>query len=313
MEGYFDVVTAAQYGYNASIATLGTAFTSEHLKLLNRYAEKLYIMYDGDAAGKNAILKLMQLCWNSPVDIFVVKFPVGDDPASFLLKNRDFSELIKQARDLFTFFAEELTENFFEKTVQERLVTVKKLLEGIATVTDPIKRDLLLQKTALVCNLPLERLENALNHIAKKTEPRKPSFVQSHQKMANLPLLTLLEKRLFCAILNKRTSLQEAEKKELASFLSDSLQDLLRKKEHESETPLTHDEKNMIAKIIIESEMENLSAAGDAVIEHFRKKIWKQKIQTLKMQLAHAQDAYDAPGVQQLLQEFESLKKKTVT
>ncbi len=313
MEGYFDVVTAAQYGYNASIATLGTAFTSEHLKLLNRYAEKLYIMYDGDAAGKNAILKLMQLCWNSPVDIFVVQFPAGDDPASFLLKNGGFSELIKQARDLFTFFAEELTENFFEKTVQERLVLVKKLLEGIATVTDPIKLDLLLQKTALVCALPLERLEQYMNQLAKKAAPRKHPFVQQYQKMTIMPTLTLLEKRLFCAILNKRNSLQKIEKNELSSFLTVPLQDLLRKKDDESETPLTHDEKNLIAKIIIESEMEDLSAEADAVVEHFRKKLWKQKIQTLKMQLARAQDAYDASGVQQLLQEFESLKKKTVT
>ena len=116
MEGYFDVVTAAQYGYSNSVATLGTAFTAEHLKLLNRYAEKLYIMYDGDAAGKNAILKLMQLCWNAPVDIFVVTFPDGEDPASFLLKGGNFADLIKQARDLFVFFAEELTENRKDRT-----------------------------------------------------------------------------------------------------------------------------------------------------------------------------------------------------
>ena len=52
VEGYTDLIVMNQYGFTNTIATLGTACTQDHLKSLSRYAQRLYLLYDGDAADK---------------------------------------------------------------------------------------------------------------------------------------------------------------------------------------------------------------------------------------------------------------------
>ncbi|MFV3038026.1 toprim domain-containing protein, partial [Klebsiella pneumoniae] len=54
VEGYTDCMAMAQHNLPNTVATLGTACTIEHLKQLARYAEHIYVVYDGDSAGKQA-------------------------------------------------------------------------------------------------------------------------------------------------------------------------------------------------------------------------------------------------------------------
>ena len=61
-----------QYGFTNTIATLGTACTQDHLKSLSRYAQRLYLLYDGDAAGQNAIIRVAELCWQVAIDPYVI-------------------------------------------------------------------------------------------------------------------------------------------------------------------------------------------------------------------------------------------------
>ena len=84
VEGYTDLIQMHQHGFTAAVATMGTACTAEQLKLIARYAQKLYIMYDADPAGQNAIMRLVELCWQVALDPYVIRLPEGQDPASFL-------------------------------------------------------------------------------------------------------------------------------------------------------------------------------------------------------------------------------------
>ena len=70
-----------QHGYTNTVATLGTACTLNHLKQLNRYAHTLYLLYDSDKAGEQAILRLTQLCWQANLELYVIQLPQGQDPA----------------------------------------------------------------------------------------------------------------------------------------------------------------------------------------------------------------------------------------
>lgn len=91
MEGYMDVLTAHQFGVANAVASLGTAFTTEHIRLLNRYApeppEKLAVIlaFDGDAAGQKAARASLEKLM--PADAFttrVMVFPDQLDPDDFL-------------------------------------------------------------------------------------------------------------------------------------------------------------------------------------------------------------------------------------
>ena len=83
----------AQYGYANTVATLGTACTVDHLTTLSRYAQQLYVLYDGDNAGQQAILRIGQLCWQASIELKVIRLPAIDDPASFLTKNHSLEPL----------------------------------------------------------------------------------------------------------------------------------------------------------------------------------------------------------------------------
>ena len=54
MEGYTDVLMAHQFGFTNTVATLGTALTEEHTKIIRRYVDKVILIYDGDGAGQKA-------------------------------------------------------------------------------------------------------------------------------------------------------------------------------------------------------------------------------------------------------------------
>ena len=139
VEGYTDLIIMNQYGYTNTVATLGTACTQEHLKQLARYAQKLYIVYDGDAAGQNAIIRLAELCWNVALDPYVISLSTKDDPATFLLAGGDLDSKIEEARDIFSFIIEHLGADFMHKSLQERLAITKKIITIIVALTGPTK------------------------------------------------------------------------------------------------------------------------------------------------------------------------------
>jgi DNA primase len=76
-EGYMDVIALHQGGIRNAVAPLGTAFTDEQARLLRRWAEKVYIIFDSDSAGQNAAVKAILTCRNSGLAAAVVDLQKG--------------------------------------------------------------------------------------------------------------------------------------------------------------------------------------------------------------------------------------------
>lgn len=76
-EGNFDVISLHQAGISNSVATCGTALTDEQLKLIARYCDKVYMLYDSDAAGQNATKKALMACQRNGLANFVIKLEGG--------------------------------------------------------------------------------------------------------------------------------------------------------------------------------------------------------------------------------------------
>jgi DNA primase len=93
VEGYVDVITTHQAGFTQCVATLGTALTEEHARMLARYNPRALLCYDGDEAGIKATLRGAEV-WESigvaGAEARVVRLPEGEDPDS-LLRNGEIS------------------------------------------------------------------------------------------------------------------------------------------------------------------------------------------------------------------------------
>lgn len=87
-EGYLDVIMLHQAGFDNTVATLGTALTSEHLPLLKKGEPKIILAYDGDNAGKNAALKAAKMLSMASFDGGVVLFEESKDPADFVKEGK---------------------------------------------------------------------------------------------------------------------------------------------------------------------------------------------------------------------------------
>ena len=83
-EGNFDVVSLHAAGVSEALAPLGTAFTEAQATLLRRYCSEVYLLFDGDAAGKKAVVQAGQTLLDKGFDCRVVSMPQGADPDSFV-------------------------------------------------------------------------------------------------------------------------------------------------------------------------------------------------------------------------------------
>jgi DNA primase len=79
MEGYTDVISFHQAGYDVAVGTCGTALTVEQCKLLRRYTQKVVMFGDGDNAGQTAMLRNIDMLVQHGFEVAIVPMPIFDD------------------------------------------------------------------------------------------------------------------------------------------------------------------------------------------------------------------------------------------
>ena len=103
VEGNVDVVMMHSFGFCHTVASLGTALTSKQAELLFRNTKKVYLMYDGDEAGKKAMCRALPVLLGYDFEgLYAVELPQNDDPDSFLRTYGadGMNELIQNAKSL---------------------------------------------------------------------------------------------------------------------------------------------------------------------------------------------------------------------
>jgi DNA primase len=140
VEGYMDVVALAQFGIGYAVATLGTATTPVHVGKLLRLTDELVFSFDGDAAGRKAAWRALEVSLPLALDNKPVRFlflPQGDDPDTYVRKHgkESFERLVREAPALSEFLLAELRARSELRTAEDRsrfLATAKPLVQKIA-------------------------------------------------------------------------------------------------------------------------------------------------------------------------------------
>ncbi len=135
VEGYMDAVMSQQYGVSGAVAPLGTAFTVQQAKLINRYAEKVTLLFDPDDAGRTATQRALEICAEAGVSVRTSSLPEGVDPDEYLLANgKDafFKIVDKNAKNPIVFITDRILEKTQVRTSQDKARIVSVLLDFIA-------------------------------------------------------------------------------------------------------------------------------------------------------------------------------------
>ncbi|WP_455501466.1 DNA primase [Gemmiger sp.] len=85
-EGYMDVISMHEAGFDTAVCACGTALTPEQVKLLSEYADEVVLSYDSDEAGQKATERSLGLFANSPVKVSVLSYQGAKDPDEFIKK-----------------------------------------------------------------------------------------------------------------------------------------------------------------------------------------------------------------------------------
>ena len=150
VEGYMDVVALAAAGISHSVATLGTAMTDQHARLLSRYANKVILLFDSDDAGLRATFRAADLLLSHGAHPSVVTFPAGEDPDTVVrVEGREGLEgYLDSAVDVLDRKLQLLDEKGFFGTIDRVRIAVDKVLPTLRATRDPTLSDIYIARVA---------------------------------------------------------------------------------------------------------------------------------------------------------------------
>lgn len=172
-EGYADTISLVQAGFSNTVASSGTALTSDQLQLLSRYSKKLYIVYDGDDAGEQAALRGIDLAIEQGFDVRLIALPDGEDPDSFV-RNRgpeSFRRAIELALTIIQFKIESFKKQGLLNSPAEKAHAIRSLIETVSKIPDVLQHDFYIQQIADTLHLSYGQISHLYDELRKVTLP----------------------------------------------------------------------------------------------------------------------------------------------
>ncbi len=208
VEGYTDLLALAKAGVGNGVATLGTAFTENHLKLLSRFTKRITLVFDGDAAGLAAAERSSEyLDWQklpgseavaglvdqAETEIFVAVIPPGLDPADYISEQGPaaFAKRIKEARPLVNFLIDRTIERH-EGRAAKKAMAGREAAKLISSIRSPVAKEEYMRYLADKLEISYDALTREINRpatgrrrgsSAKSAVPVRPSVEREFVKL----------------------------------------------------------------------------------------------------------------------------------
>ena len=142
-EGYMDVITLHQAGFDNAVASLGTSFTSGHASLLKRYAKEVYLTFDSDAAGRKAALRAIPILKETGLTARVVNLSPYKDPDELIraLGAEGFQDRIDHAENSFLFSVRMMEDDYDLKDPEGKTDFFRAVAGRILEFPDELERE----------------------------------------------------------------------------------------------------------------------------------------------------------------------------
>lgn len=185
VEGYFDLLALYQNGINNVVATLGTALTTRHIRLLKRYTELFYTIFDSDVAGKKAAMRSLPLYLEEEVNPKIVLLADEKDPAQVI--NDDgkgkMLDVIKKAIPLLDFYINERAKGFNLRDTNGKVSFVEDMLPVFKLIKDPLKRGVFVKTISEFTGI---REEDIVARIKKTSGMKKNKKAMFNERVATI-------------------------------------------------------------------------------------------------------------------------------
>lgn len=174
-EGYMDVISLHQAGFDTAVAACGTALTAEQVRLLAEYADEVVLCYDSDEAGQKATARSLGLFSESPVKVSVLNIPNAKDPDEFIKKfGRDaFDRLLNGTSNAIEYKIQKVKSKYDITRAADRVEYIKEVIRILADGVSPTERDIYAGRLAEETDVAKVAILNQLDAAVKAGRRRK--------------------------------------------------------------------------------------------------------------------------------------------
>ena len=190
-EGYMDVIAMHQAGFTNAVASLGTAFTSQHAMLIKWYTDQVILTYDSDGAGVKAALRAIPILKEVGISCKVLNMKPYKDPDEFI-KNMGaeaFQERIDQAQNSFLFEIEVLKRDYNLEDPEQKTNFYNAVARKLLEFPEALERDNYTQAVAREQFIPYQELKQLVSRLssrivpgAEQTQPREEFSPRERKK-----------------------------------------------------------------------------------------------------------------------------------
>jgi DNA primase len=220
-EGNFDLVALHQAGFKNAVAPMGTAFTEAHAKLIKRFATKVFLLFDGDQAGRKAVHEAYRVLNKASLSAHVVALPQGADPDSFLREQGADTLRVRvtNAPTIIEYLIDDASGRV-EPNPHAKAEAIAQFGPILAGVQSPIERGLYVERVARkfgITDLALVRRE-LRRGLGRGNERRRTARDAVQQRIA--PVLSELQSELISVLLDQPTLVRDEATQKLPSLLT---------------------------------------------------------------------------------------------
>ena len=226
VEGYMDVIGLYKAGVQNAVASLGTALTQQQAHLLKRYVEKVYIAYDGDAAGQNATVRGLDILSAEGLEVRVISFLDNLDPDEYVQTygREGFDRLKENALSLNAFKLEAMAKKYDLNDENERERYAKEACAFVAGL-QPIEQKRYYRQIATKTGYALEALEaQGIRSGGMPPDQDKPSIrhVFRRRNDDGEDPRDIMERTLLVACLHDRAAMELAKEAKAETLLKNA-------------------------------------------------------------------------------------------
>ncbi|HHW67308.1 MAG: primase [Epulopiscium sp.] len=269
VEGYMDVISLYQAGFENVVASLGTAFTYQQASLLKRYTGEVVIIYDSDTAGTNAALRAIPILSSAGLKIKVVQVPGEKDPDDFIKQNgpEAFQQLLDHAMGAVTFQVSVLRKKYNIEDTEQKIKFTMEVAQLLSRLDNEIERDVYLQE---ISNDTKISTQSILNEIKKTQEFQRKNSIKlsSYSQRQESELHDHLKVNNVFNNIDEKNGLYKAQKN-ILNFLYNNPLHYHKIKPHLSYEDFIDPVLMKVAKLIYEQYDKGLKIEPAVVINHF--------------------------------------------
>ncbi|MBN1946153.1 MAG: DNA primase [Bradymonadales bacterium] len=175
VEGNFDVVTLHAAGVRTAVAPLGTALTAEQTRLLSRLVDSAVVVFDGDEAGRRAMMRCLEPCYRSGLAVRAALLPADTDPDSLVKQQgvEPFRALLQYARPLAEVVLDRAITEAVGGSLEERMQAGRAAAELLGLLPEGGLRRGYTEEVARRLDLPIEEVAAGIKPV--KAQPAAQS------------------------------------------------------------------------------------------------------------------------------------------